>query len=113
VKDFEQTGSQQRPHRSRENPASLCWGVVKAEPVAASEVVHRDRAPGYGGRVVDAARRAIGDAADAMTDNELEDAIAALHARERALLIAGDTATAFDLMGSKFVLLSTLEARRR
>ncbi|QSE72282.1 MULTISPECIES: hypothetical protein [Rhodococcus] len=56
---------------------------------------------------------AIGDAADAMTDNELETAIAALHARERELLVAGDSDAAFALMGTKFVLLSTLEGRRR
>lgn len=48
-----------------------------------------------------------------MTDDELEQAIAALHARERELLIAGDSAAAFDLMGTKFVLLSTLDNRRR
>lgn len=62
---------------------------------------------------MDAAKQAIGDAADAMTDDELEQAIAALHARERELLIAGDSAAAFDLMGTKFVLLSTLDNRRR
>nr|AIU93962.1 hypothetical protein LRS1606.528 [Rhodococcus sp. NS1] len=59
------------------------------------------------------AKQAIGDATDAMTDDELEQAIAALHARERELLIAGDSAAAFDLMGTKFTLLSTLENRRR
>lgn len=48
-----------------------------------------------------------------MTDDELEQAIAALHAREREVLIAGDSAAAFDLMGTKFVLLSTLDNRRR
>lgn len=52
---------------------------------------------------------AIGDAADAMTDDELEIAIAALHARERELLVAVDSEAAFNLMGTKFVLLSTLE----
>ncbi|AOD24630.1 hypothetical protein IM25_22960 (plasmid) [Rhodococcus sp. p52] len=57
--------------------------------------------------------RAIGDATDAMTDDELETAIAALHARERELLVAGNSKAAFDLMGTKFVLLSTLEGRRR
>ncbi|WP_213930111.1 hypothetical protein [Rhodococcus sp. B50] len=57
--------------------------------------------------------RAVGDAADAMTDDELETAIAALHARERELLVAGDSEAAFDLMGMKFVLLSTLEGWRR
>ncbi|MCD5422303.1 MULTISPECIES: hypothetical protein [Rhodococcus] len=56
--------------------------------------------------------RAIGDAADAMTDEELETAIAVLHARERELLVAADSEAAFDLMGTKFVLLSTLEGRR-
>jgi len=56
--------------------------------------------------------RAIGDAADAMTDDELETAIAALNARERELLVGGDSEAAFDLMGTKFVLLSTLEDRR-
>ncbi|MCT7293873.1 hypothetical protein NVV99_23490 [Rhodococcus sp. PAE-6] len=61
---------------------------------------------------MDAAKQAIGDAADAMTDDELEQAIAALHARERELLIAGDSAAAFDLMGTTFVLLSTLDNRR-
>ncbi|UZF48501.1 hypothetical protein [Rhodococcus rhodochrous] len=50
--------------------------------------------------------RAIGDAADAMTDDELETAIAALHARERELLVAGDSEAASALMGTKFVLLS-------
>lgn len=48
-----------------------------------------------------------------MTDDELETAIAALHARERELLVAGDSDAAFALMGTKFVLLSTLEDRRR
>ncbi|MBS9371071.1 hypothetical protein [Rhodococcus gordoniae] len=48
-----------------------------------------------------------------MTDDELETAIAALHARERELLVAGDSEAAFDLMGMKFVLLSTLEGWRR
>ncbi|WKK14810.1 hypothetical protein QYN14_27040 (plasmid) [Rhodococcus ruber] len=62
---------------------------------------------------MDDASNAIGDAADAMTDDELATATAALHARERAFLVAGDSAAAFDLMGTKFVLLSTLEARRR
>ncbi|GAA3516681.1 hypothetical protein GCM10022140_50840 [Rhodococcus aetherivorans] len=57
--------------------------------------------------------RALGDAADAMTDEDLETAIAALHARERELLVAGDSDAAFALMGTKFVLLSTLEDRRR
>jgi len=57
--------------------------------------------------------RAISDAADAMTDDELETAIAALHARERELLVAGDSDAAFALMSTKFVLLSTLEGRRR
>ncbi|QXF84406.1 hypothetical protein HBA53_25425 (plasmid) [Rhodococcus pyridinivorans] len=57
--------------------------------------------------------RAIGDAADAMTDDELETAITALHARERELLVAGDSEAALDLMSTKFVLLSTLEGRRR
>ncbi|WP_197481914.1 hypothetical protein [Rhodococcus sp. HS-D2] len=33
--------------------------------------------------------RALGDAADAMSDDELGTAIAALHARERELLVAG------------------------
>ena len=61
---------------------------------------------------MDKASRAIGDAAAAMTDDELETAIAALHARERELLIAGDSAEAFELMGTKFVLLSTLQSRR-
>lgn len=67
---------------------------------------------GYSRRVEDRTR-AIGDAADAMTDDELETAIASLHAHERELLVAGDSEAAFDLMGTKFVLLSTLEARRR
>lgn len=67
---------------------------------------------GYSQRVEDRTR-AIGDAADAMTDEELETAIAALHACERELLVAGDSEAAFDLMGTKFVLLSTLEGRRR
>ena len=67
---------------------------------------------GYPRRVEDRTR-AIGDAADAMTDEELETAIAALHARERELLVAADSEAAFDLMGTKFVLLSTLEGRRR
>lgn len=67
---------------------------------------------GYPRRVEDRTR-AIGDAADAMTDDELETAIAALHARERELLVAGDSEAAFDLMGTKLVLLSTLEGRRR
>lgn len=62
---------------------------------------------------MDKARRAIGDAAAAMTDDELETAIAALHARERDLLVAGDSDEAFDLMATKFVLLSTLKGRRR
>ena len=62
---------------------------------------------------MDKARPAIGDAAAAMTDDELETAIAALHARERDLLIAGDSNEAFDLMATKFVLLSTLDNRRR
>lgn len=48
-----------------------------------------------------------------MTDEELETAIAALHARERELLVAGDSEAAFGLMGTKFVLLSTLEGQRR
>lgn len=48
-----------------------------------------------------------------MTDDELETAIAALHARERELLVAGDSEAAFDLVSTKFVLLSTLEGRRR
>lgn len=61
---------------------------------------------------VEGRTRAIGDAADAMTGDELETAIAALHARERELLVAGDSEAAFDLMGTKFVLLSTLEGRR-
>ncbi|SEB29673.1 hypothetical protein SAMN04490240_0125 [Rhodococcus pyridinivorans] len=64
-------------------------------------------------RRVEEGTRAIGDAADAMTDEELETAIAALHARERELLVAADSEAAFDLMGTKFVLLSTLEGRRR
>jgi len=64
------------------------------------------------GRVEDRTR-AIGNAADAMTDDELQTAIAALHARERELLVAGDSKVAFGLMGTKFVLLSTLEGRRR
>lgn len=62
---------------------------------------------------VDGARRAIGDAADAMTEDELEAAIAAFHARERELLIVGDSEAARDLVRTKFVLLSTLEGRRR
>ncbi|MCD2114029.1 hypothetical protein LQ384_23215 [Rhodococcus rhodochrous] len=57
--------------------------------------------------------RAIEDAADAMTDDELKTAITALHARERELLVAGDSEAAFDLMGTTFFLLSTLEGRRR
>ncbi|MCT7294115.1 hypothetical protein NVV99_24790 [Rhodococcus sp. PAE-6] len=57
--------------------------------------------------------RALGDAADTMSDDELETAIAALHARERERLVAGDSKAAFGLMGTKFVLLSTLEGRRR
>lgn len=48
-----------------------------------------------------------------MTDDELETAIATLHAREWELLVAGDSEAAFDIMGTKFVLLSTLEGRRR
>lgn len=64
------------------------------------------------GRVEDRTR-AIGNAADAMTDDELETAIAALHAREWELLVAGDSEAAFGLMGTKFVLLSTLEGQRR
>lgn len=48
-----------------------------------------------------------------MTDDDFERAIAALHAREREVLIAGDSAAAFDLMVTKFVLLSTLDNRRR
>ena len=64
------------------------------------------------GRVEDRTR-ALDDAADAMTDDELETEIAALHARERELLVAGDSETAFGLMGTKFVLLSTLEGQRR
>ncbi|MGW3485520.1 hypothetical protein [Rhodococcus indonesiensis] len=51
---------------------------------------------------MDAARPAIGDAADAMSDDELEQAIAALHARERELLITGDSTAAFGLIGTKF-----------
>lgn len=66
---------------------------------------------GYSRRVEDRTR-AIGDAADAMTDDELETAIAALNARKRELLVGGDSEAAFDLMGTKFVLLSTLEDRR-
>ena len=62
---------------------------------------------------VEASTRTLGDAADVMTDDELETAIAALHARERELLVAGDSEAAFDLMGTKFVLLSTLEGRRQ
>lgn len=62
---------------------------------------------------VEGRTRAVGNAADAMTDDELETAIAALHGRERELLVAGDSEAAFDLMGTKFVLLSTLEGRRR
>ncbi|MCW3471862.1 hypothetical protein OMK68_19855 [Rhodococcus pyridinivorans] len=58
-------------------------------------------------------KRAVGDAADAMIDDELETAIATLHAREWELLVAGDSEAAFDIMGTKFVLLSTLEGRRR
>ena len=41
------------------------------------------------------------DAADAMTDDELETAIAALHTRERAFLVAGDVAAATNLMRTK------------
>lgn len=48
-----------------------------------------------------------------MTDDELKTAITALHARERELLVAGDSEAAFDLMGTTFFLLSTLEGRRR
>lgn len=62
---------------------------------------------------MDKTSRAIGDAAAMMTNDELETAITALHARERELLIAGDSDAAFDLMGTKFVLLSTLQSRRR
>ncbi|MGN0040523.1 hypothetical protein [Rhodococcus sp. (in: high G+C Gram-positive bacteria)] len=62
---------------------------------------------------MDAPRRAIGDSADAMTEDELEAAIAAFHARERELLVAGDSEEARDLACTKFVLLSTLEGRRR
>jgi len=62
---------------------------------------------------VDTARQAISDAADAMTDDELETALAALHAREQELLDAGDNEAAFALRGTTFVLLSTLESRRR
>ncbi|MFI2562140.1 hypothetical protein [Nocardia farcinica] len=61
---------------------------------------------------MDAARRAIGDSADAMTEDELEAAIAAFHTRERELLVAGDGEAALELTGTKFVLLSTLEDRR-
>ena len=61
---------------------------------------------------MDKTSRAIGDAAAVMTDNELETAITALYARERERLIAGDSDEAFDLMGTKFVLLSTLQSRR-
>ncbi|SQI28590.1 hypothetical protein [Rhodococcus coprophilus] len=50
-------------------------------------------------------------AADAMTNDELETAIAALHAREQAFLVVGDAETASNLMRTKFVLLSTLEGR--
>jgi len=42
------------------------------------------------------------DAADAMTDDELETAIAALHTRERAFLVAGDVAAASNLVRTKF-----------
>lgn len=52
------------------------------------------------------------DAADAMTDDDLETAIAALHTCERAFLVAGDVAAASNLMRTKFALLSTLEGRR-
>ena len=62
---------------------------------------------------MDTAWQAIGEAADAMTDDELETAIAALHAREQELLIAGDSEAAFALKGTTFVLLSALESRRR
>lgn len=57
--------------------------------------------------------RAIGDAAGAMIDDELKTAIAALHVRDRQLLVAEDSEAALDLMGTKFVLLSTLKCRRR
>ncbi|MBM7460539.1 hypothetical protein ACIBED_20805 [Rhodococcus coprophilus] len=54
----------------------------------------------------------LSHAATAMTDDEFETAIAALHRRERAFLVAGDTNAASSLMRTKFVLLSTLERRR-
>lgn len=51
------------------------------------------------------------DAAAVMTAAELETTIAALHARERAFLVAGDVEAASSLMQTKFVLLSNLERR--
>jgi hypothetical protein len=46
-----------------------------------------------------------------MTDDELTTAIAALHSRERELLVAGDSDVASSLRGTRLVLLSTLERR--
>lgn len=58
------------------------------------------------------ARHAIETAAQAMTDAELETAIAALHARERELLADGDCEAASSLAQTKFVLVTTLNTRR-
>ena len=47
-----------------------------------------------------------------MTEDELEAAIAALHARERELLVVGDGEAALKMACTKFVLVSALEGRR-
>jgi hypothetical protein len=62
---------------------------------------------------MDAPRTAITDAAEAMSDEELETAIAALRDRACELLGAGDADTALGLMRTRFMLVTMLDGRQR
>lgn len=57
-------------------------------------------------------RHAVDSAAEAMTDEELDTAIAALHAREGELLAAGLGEAASSLNDTKIVLQAILNRRR-
>ncbi|MFX1787058.1 hypothetical protein [Prescottella equi] len=52
-------------------------------------------------------------AAEAMSDEELDAAIDALHARERRLLIGGNVDQARGVAADKMICLSVLQHRRR
>ncbi|KSZ56011.1 hypothetical protein Z045_25625 [Rhodococcus pyridinivorans KG-16] len=56
-------------------------------------------------------KQAVESAAEAMTDEELDTAIAALHAREHELLTAGHGEAASSLNDTKIVLQAILDRR--